>query len=324
MTEASTLQPPDSSPDRLDSWKEIAAYLRRDVTTVQRWEKREDMPVHRHQHDRMGSVYAFRHELDAWSQQRSSSPAEPSDSSVVVDVDRPAPPSSDSRSRHDSRWPWAAAAVLVAGVVAWRTWGGDSSDAFADARFLALTNSGGISKAAALSHDGRYAAFLSDRDGRVDVWITQIGTGQFYNRTADAPRELVNAAIRTVDFSPDGSLVTFWVRRTDQAGQVSIDVWAAPVLGGAPKPYLEGAAEVPTGRQTTHGSCITQRPTAIRCSCGVPRRRRPASSSSRRRTRSTATSRPGPLTGGSSISSRVFQAGRTCGASLRRAALPNA
>jgi len=33
--------------DRLDSWKEIAAYLNRDVTTVQRWEKREGMPVHR-------------------------------------------------------------------------------------------------------------------------------------------------------------------------------------------------------------------------------------------------------------------------------------
>ena len=42
--------------DRLDSWKEIAAYMKRDVTTVQRWEKREGMPVHRHVHDRMGSV----------------------------------------------------------------------------------------------------------------------------------------------------------------------------------------------------------------------------------------------------------------------------
>jgi hypothetical protein len=36
-------EPPPS--DRLDSWKEIAAYLRRDVTTVQRWEKREGMPA---------------------------------------------------------------------------------------------------------------------------------------------------------------------------------------------------------------------------------------------------------------------------------------
>ena len=56
--------------DRLDSWKEIAAYLKRDVTTVQRWEKREEMPVHRHLHDRMGSVYASRAELDAWMRSR--------------------------------------------------------------------------------------------------------------------------------------------------------------------------------------------------------------------------------------------------------------
>ena len=60
-------RPPD---DRLDSWKEIAAYMKRDVTTVQRWEKREGMPVHRHVHDKMGSVYAFRTELDAWAQSR--------------------------------------------------------------------------------------------------------------------------------------------------------------------------------------------------------------------------------------------------------------
>ena len=56
-------KPPE---DRLDSWKEIAAYLDRDVTTVQRWEKRERMPVHRHVHDKRGSVYALAPELDAW------------------------------------------------------------------------------------------------------------------------------------------------------------------------------------------------------------------------------------------------------------------
>src|SRR5712691_2525792 len=56
--------------DRLDSWKEIATYLNRDVTTVQRWEKREGMPVHRHLHDRIGSVYAFTSELDAWQLSR--------------------------------------------------------------------------------------------------------------------------------------------------------------------------------------------------------------------------------------------------------------
>jgi TolB-like protein/tetratricopeptide (TPR) repeat protein len=69
MGEASPGTAPSVKPpkDRLDSWKEIAAYLKRDVTTVQRWEKREGMPVHRHLHDRMGSVYASRAELDAWA-----------------------------------------------------------------------------------------------------------------------------------------------------------------------------------------------------------------------------------------------------------------
>ncbi|HET9306121.1 MAG TPA: tetratricopeptide repeat protein [Candidatus Sulfotelmatobacter sp.] len=64
------LAPVRSPDDRLDSWKEIAAYFHRDVKTVQRWEKREGMPVHRHQHARIGSVYAFHAELDAWSQGR--------------------------------------------------------------------------------------------------------------------------------------------------------------------------------------------------------------------------------------------------------------
>jgi TolB-like protein len=58
------------SESRLDSWKEIALYLHRDVTTVQRWEKQEGMPVHRHLHHKRGSVYALSSELDAWRQSR--------------------------------------------------------------------------------------------------------------------------------------------------------------------------------------------------------------------------------------------------------------
>ena len=57
--------------DRLDSWKEIASYLNRNVRTVQRWEAVESMPVHRHFHAKAGSVHAFRAELDAWRRQRS-------------------------------------------------------------------------------------------------------------------------------------------------------------------------------------------------------------------------------------------------------------
>ena len=72
MGEPSLVMPPSEKlPEvRLDSWKEIAAYLKRDVTTVQRWEKREGMPVHRHVHEKRGSVYALTEELNAWIKSR--------------------------------------------------------------------------------------------------------------------------------------------------------------------------------------------------------------------------------------------------------------
>ena len=56
--------------DRLDSWKEIAMYLRREVRTVQRWEKREGLPIHRQIHEKASSVCAFKHEIDAWLHSR--------------------------------------------------------------------------------------------------------------------------------------------------------------------------------------------------------------------------------------------------------------
>ena len=56
--------------ERLDSWKEIAAYLGRQVRTVHLWEKSEKLPVHRHIHNKRGTVYAFRSELDAWKAAR--------------------------------------------------------------------------------------------------------------------------------------------------------------------------------------------------------------------------------------------------------------
>jgi TolB-like protein len=55
---------------RLDSWKEIAAYLRRGARTVQRWERLEGLPVRRLYHEKLGSVYAFKHEIDAWFSRR--------------------------------------------------------------------------------------------------------------------------------------------------------------------------------------------------------------------------------------------------------------
>jgi hypothetical protein len=63
---------PSRSPagDRLDSWKEIAAHLNRDVRTLFRWEAQEKLPVYRHLHKGRSTVYAYRSELDAWRASR--------------------------------------------------------------------------------------------------------------------------------------------------------------------------------------------------------------------------------------------------------------
>ena len=238
------VKPPE---DRLDSWKEIAAYLNRDVTTVQRWEKREGMPVHRHVHDKLGSVYAFRVELDAWARGRKpAAAAENGDDAPSASSD--ALPPGAAISNWKSKWkivlPLAAAiGVLAIGVVLWLQkieyfW----RNPIAAARFQTVTDIDGVAQAAAVSRDGHFVAFLSDRDGQMDVWVTQVGSGEFHNLTHGSAPELVNPSVRTMGFSPDGSLVTFWARKQGgSSGDISI--WAVPTLGGQPRPYLEGVAE---------------------------------------------------------------------------------
>jgi len=243
--------PPSAKPveDRLDSWKEIAAYLKRDVTTVQRWEKREGMPVHRHVHDSVGSVYAFRTELDRWVQSRKPNTAEETGNHTSSPSPAAAAPGRP-QSASATRWKillllLGAGAVLVIAVSLWI----QRKEYFyrspiAGAKFQKITDfEAGVQEAAAVSRDGHFVAFLSDRDGPMDVWVTQIGSGEFHNLTRGSAPELVNPSIRTLGFSPDGAFVTFWVRKKDASGKDNISVWAVPTLGGQLRPYLEGAAE---------------------------------------------------------------------------------
>lgn len=78
MGKANLSQPhPATEPapdDRLDSWKEIASHLKRDIRTLHRWEAEEALPVHRHVHKKRGTVYAYRSELDAWREGRLARP----------------------------------------------------------------------------------------------------------------------------------------------------------------------------------------------------------------------------------------------------------
>jgi TolB-like protein/Flp pilus assembly protein TadD len=110
--------PAGSMPEeRLDSWKEIAAYLDRDVTTVQRWEKREGMPVHRHLHDKRGSVYALSSEIDTWRQSRKLSLEEERQESAA---EVPTEPKADrpAATSRLGRWLVLSSAVAVLALLA--------------------------------------------------------------------------------------------------------------------------------------------------------------------------------------------------------------
>lgn len=95
---------PTPVPQRLDSWKAIADYLKRDIGTVRRWEKTLGLPVRRVPGGRGRSVFAYTSEIDAWLQ------TEPSVASGPVAPER------ISRNR------MAAAAALIAGVIAVLWW----------------------------------------------------------------------------------------------------------------------------------------------------------------------------------------------------------
>ena len=109
-----------SSPARLDSWKEIAAYFDRDVRTVQLWEKREALPVHRHEHSARSSVYAFAPELDRWRSTRQSARAQAA--SIAPEMAEPvAGPVPIAAAAGSGRWRarlMVAAAVLAAAGLA--------------------------------------------------------------------------------------------------------------------------------------------------------------------------------------------------------------
>lgn len=173
---------------RLDSWKEIAAYLKRDVTTVQRWERREGLPVHRQQHARQGSVYAFVDELERWSESRR-----------VAGTGIPA---------FSRWWPWMAGVAVLAlalGII--------SVGLFANRRprerpapvDIAITApaGAGFGGAFALSPDGRYLVMVVVSSGERMLWRRALDS-----RDA-VPISGTSGATRPF-WSPDGASIGFF------------------------------------------------------------------------------------------------------------------
>ena len=99
---------------RLDSWKEIAAFLGRDMRTVQRWEH-EGLPVHRRPGARRSSVFAYPDEIENWLSGRPASGLQ-----EAAGPDTPRMP--DARPAHRRSRLFAAAAALLAAATATLIW----------------------------------------------------------------------------------------------------------------------------------------------------------------------------------------------------------
>jgi serine/threonine protein kinase len=142
-------------------------------------------------------------------------------------------------------WALAAAAVaLVSAVALWQRQRGDAQwqNPLVNARFERLTDFDGSELDAAISADGKFVVFLSDRDGPFDAFVSQVGSGDFLNLTKGQTPELLNEMVSNVGFSGDGAHVWTRVGEFFSPGKpVPERLWLIPTMGGAARLFLDSA-----------------------------------------------------------------------------------
>ena len=153
---------------------------------------------------------------------------------------------SPSRSRITSaggRKTWLIAGALVLLVAGFATWAAFTrsrqtvQNPLSDAQFTPLTNLQGTETDPAISPDGKFVAFISDRSGTFDIWLIQADGSSIANLTQGRIGD-ARGPLRAIGFSGDGSQV--W-----SAGTPDRRLMLWPLIGGAPHNFLdEHAAEV--------------------------------------------------------------------------------
>jgi serine/threonine protein kinase/Tol biopolymer transport system component len=131
----------------------------------------------------------------------------------------------------------AAACVAIGAVIGLslpRARAPASPNPLENAAFTRFTNFEGTEQSAAISPDGRFVAFRSDRDGPLDVWLGQVGTGRFVNLTKGIDDEF-STDTPSCGFSGDGSEI--WL-----SGGPNRRLRLMPMMGGAPRPFLNERA----------------------------------------------------------------------------------
>ena len=135
----------------------------------------------------------------------------------------------------------AAAILLALGWVAGRSHRMDTrgENPLGGARLTRLTDWEGSEVDAAISADGKFVAFLADRDkGVFDVWVSQLGGTGFVNLTRGRFPSLYNDSTRNLGFTPDGTHVWVHVATRELTDH---RIWLIPTLGGEPRPFLSNA-----------------------------------------------------------------------------------
>ncbi len=134
--------------------------------------------------------------------------------------------------------PWAALAMVVAGVALWESTRPAVAprNPLANAQFTRFTDWPGTEGLAEMSPDGKFIAFMADRANEFDLWLGQVGTGRFVNLTTDrptmgAPRS--DSLLRNLGFSGDGSEI--WFSPTGDPGERKLIM---PLTGGASRVFL--------------------------------------------------------------------------------------
>ncbi len=137
----------------------------------------------------------------------------------------------------------AASILLVLGIGGWRLRQRDYfwTNPLAGARLTRLTDWEGSEVDAAISSDGKFVAFLSDRDGPFDAWVSQVGSDQFLNLSKGQFPDLYLDRVRNLGFSGDEAHV--WMRINAQGGSGE-DAWLVPTMGGSARPFLPAAVSV--------------------------------------------------------------------------------
>ena len=139
--------------------------------------------------------------------------------------------------------PWVALVVLAASVGAWeaRRPSTTPDNPLADAQFTRLTDWEGTEGGAEISPDGKFVAFLADKTGQFDIWLSQVGTGQFYNLTADIRAlQPIGPTFRKFGFSGDGAKIWFSPDTGPSMAQMIM-----PLMGGTPQAFLDKGATAP-------------------------------------------------------------------------------